>query len=87
MSKFITAFLAFVLVFLLAAPAVPAHMQDDNPPAPVPAETGAFYTGEYRNMLAEWGLSDDEIQARIDEVWNQLFYGNDATDGNVLFKD
>jgi oligosaccharide reducing-end xylanase len=80
MSKFITAFLAFVLVFLLAAPAVPAHMQDDNPPAPVPAETGAFYTGEYRNMLAEWGLSDDEIQTRIDEVWNQLFYGNDATE-------
>ena len=28
----------------------------------------------------EWGLSDEEIQARIDEVWNQLFYGDDETE-------
>lgn len=40
---------------------------------------GAFYTGEYPNLLAEWGLSDEEIQARIDAAWEQLFYGDDAT--------
>jgi oligosaccharide reducing-end xylanase len=40
---------------------------------------GAFYTGEYPNLLAEWGLSDDEIRARIDAVWDQLFYGSDTT--------
>lgn len=40
-------------------------------------EEGAFFTGEYRNMLAEWGLSQEEIDARIEAVWQQLFYGND----------
>lgn len=43
-------------------------------------ETGAFYTGVYRNVLAEQGYSAEEIQARIDEVWQQLFYGNDETE-------
>jgi oligosaccharide reducing-end xylanase len=42
-------------------------------------DEGAFHTGEYRNVLAEWGLSDEEIQARIDQTWEQLFYGNDST--------
>lgn len=46
-------------------------------PAPQPPAQGAFFTGEYRNMLAEWGLSSDEIQARIDQTWQQLFYGDD----------
>jgi oligosaccharide reducing-end xylanase len=41
---------------------------------------GAFYTGEYPNLLKEWGLSDAEIQARIDQVWEQLFYGDDETE-------
>ncbi len=40
---------------------------------------GAFYTGEYPNLLSEWGLSDEEIQARIDTLWDQLFYGSDTT--------
>lgn len=55
-----------------------ANAQDVN--IPQPASEGAFFTGEYRNMLAEWGLSDEEIQTRIDEVFNQLFYGNDETE-------
>ncbi|MBI5929733.1 MAG: glycoside hydrolase [Chloroflexi bacterium] len=41
--------------------------------------TGAFYTGVYPNLLKEWGVSDADIQARIDETWQQLFYGNDDT--------
>lgn len=45
--------------------------------APQPPREGAFTTGEYPNLLAQWGLSDDEIQARIDETFQQLFYGDD----------
>jgi oligosaccharide reducing-end xylanase len=41
---------------------------------------GAFYTGKYPNLLKEWGLSDEEIQARIDATWEQLFYGDDDTE-------
>lgn len=37
-------------------------------------------TGEYPNLLAEWGLSAAEIQARIESTFQQLFYGNDATE-------
>ena len=40
---------------------------------------GAFHTGEYPNLLAEWSLGESEIQARIDETWQQLFYGSDPT--------
>ncbi|MGJ3237571.1 MAG: glycosyl hydrolase family 8 [Anaerolineae bacterium] len=54
--------------------------QAQSLPAPQPPEEGAFVTGEYRNMLAEWGLSEDVIQARIDESFQQLFYGNDTTE-------
>lgn len=43
------------------------------------ATQGAFYTGEYPNLLREWGLTDEQIQERIDAVWQQLFYGNDET--------
>ncbi len=45
-----------------------------------PTPRGAFYTGEYPNLLSEWGLSNNEIQARIDAVWEQLFYGDDSTE-------
>lgn len=48
-------------------------------PNPEPTQEGAYHTGNYRNMLAEWGLSEEEIQARIDATWDQLFYGNDNT--------
>jgi oligosaccharide reducing-end xylanase len=70
--------LMLILPLILAV--VPARAQSDYPPAPVPPTTGAFFTGEYRNMLKDWGKSDEEIQARIDAVWDQLFYGNDATE-------
>jgi oligosaccharide reducing-end xylanase len=40
--------------------------------------TGAFVTNQYRNLFAEYlGKSDQEIQARIDVAWDQLFYGDD----------
>jgi oligosaccharide reducing-end xylanase len=48
--------------------------------APQPPEEGAFFTGEYRNILAEWGLTEDEIQERIDSTFEQLFYGNDSNE-------
>jgi oligosaccharide reducing-end xylanase len=42
---------------------------------------GAFTSGEYRNLFKEYlRKSDEEIQAKIDTTWNQLFYGDDATE-------
>ncbi len=42
--------------------------------------TGAFASGEYPNVLREIGLSDAEIQTRIDAVWQEMFYGDDDTE-------
>jgi oligosaccharide reducing-end xylanase len=64
-------------IFFLIAGCVPVTM------APVPTSTptppiGAFESGEYRNLFNEYlGKSDEEVQAKIDAAWNQLFYGND----------
>jgi oligosaccharide reducing-end xylanase len=39
---------------------------------------GAFETGVYPNLFKDYlGKSDEEIQAKIDAAWNQLFYGDD----------
>lgn len=37
-------------------------------------EKGAFYTGEYRNMFAEVGISDDKINKKIEDTFNQMFF-------------
>jgi len=39
----------------------------------------AFETGVYPNLFKDYlGKSDEEIQAKIDSAFNQLFYGNDG---------
>jgi oligosaccharide reducing-end xylanase len=39
---------------------------------------GAFETNQYRNLFNEYlGKSDEEVQAKIDAAWEQLFYGSD----------
>lgn len=36
---------------------------------------GAFHTGQYRNLLQEYGYSEEAIQARIEETWKHMFEG------------
>lgn len=46
-------------------------------PVPLkPWEKGAFETGEYRNLLAEMGYAQSEINERMDEVIYNLFESN-----------
>ena len=43
-----------------------------------PARSGAFHTGEHRNLFSELLDKDQkEIDARLEETWQQLFYGDD----------
>jgi oligosaccharide reducing-end xylanase len=44
-----------------------------------PAANSAFVTGKYPNLFGEIGKTEAEIKARLDKVWDQLFYGDDAT--------
>lgn len=39
-------------------------------------QQGAFNTGEYRNLFMELGFSEAEINTKLDETWNDLFYGD-----------
>jgi oligosaccharide reducing-end xylanase len=87
--------LAFLLLlsFLLSAcgspstPVVATATQTESQPTPVAdAPQGipvqpAFETGVYPNLFRDYlGKSDEEIQAKIDAAWEQLFYGDDATE-------
>ncbi|MBD8069060.1 glycosyl hydrolase family 8 [Bacillus sp. PS06] len=40
---------------------------------------GSFYTGVYRNVFKEYGFSEEDIQARVEDSWNQIFYGDEET--------
>jgi oligosaccharide reducing-end xylanase len=52
-----------------------------TPVAATQLPSGAFASGEYRNLFKEYlGKSEAEIQAKIDAAWDQLFYGNDDSE-------
>lgn len=38
---------------------------------------GAFYTGEYRNVFAEFGYGKDEIDQKLRDSFQTLFYGKE----------
>lgn len=40
---------------------------------------GAFYTGKYRNVFAEFGYDEAAIEQRLHDTWEQLFYGDEDT--------
>lgn len=47
---------------------------------PVLPERGAYYTGRYRNLFAEAGYTEDQIQQRIDDLWSTYFEGDKDTE-------
>ncbi|WP_438348134.1 glycosyl hydrolase family 8 [Paenibacillus sp. FA6] len=40
---------------------------------------GAFLTGQYRNLLKEYGFDEQEIDARLADTWWKLFEGGEDT--------
>ena len=78
--------LILLLSFILSAcgspstPIVATVTQTESQPTPVPVKP-AFETGVYPNLFADYlGKSDEEIQTKIDAAFDQLFYGDDATE-------
>jgi len=79
-------FTLLLLTFILSAcgspstPIVATLPPTESQPTPVPAKP-AFETGVYPNLFRDYlGKSDEEIQTKIDNAWNQLFYGDDVTE-------
>ncbi len=58
-------------LLFLGGSAVQATPQEDG--------HGAYATGKYRNLFAEDGHSQAEIQAKIDAAYQQLFHGDPQT--------
>lgn len=38
---------------------------------------GAFYTGKYRNVFAEYGYSEEAIREKLESTWQTMFYGEE----------
>ena len=50
-------------------------------PNPAAASVKSFTSGVYLNLFKGYlNKGDTEIQKKLDSAWNQLFYGNDATE-------
>jgi oligosaccharide reducing-end xylanase len=79
-------FFHLLLLVLLAGCAGPSPVLQEPTQMPTQAPekrpmVGAYETGEYRNLFAEYlGKSDAEIQAKIDAAFQQLFYGDDQNE-------
>lgn len=39
--------------------------------------TGAFYTGEYKNLFGEFGYDEKEVNEKIEKAYHTIFYGSD----------
>ncbi len=81
-------FLALLLFLSIAlsacgSPSTSVHppvTQTVSPSTPVPLRP-AFETGVYPNLFRDYlGKSDEEIQAKIDSAFDQLFYGDDSNE-------
>lgn len=63
-----------------ASPAPTSPTVTPAMPATIPDSPMSFETGQYRNLFKEYlGKSEAEIQERLDEAWEQLFYGDDSS--------
>jgi len=76
MMKELRATLA-ILAFILLLPGCCSTKRADG--------AGAYATGHYRNLFAEDGHSQQEIQHKIDSAFQQLFHGDPA--GQAVFYD
>lgn len=78
-----TLILLSFLVSACGSPSTPVLVptqQSESSPAPDPVQP-AFETGVYPNLFTDHlGKENEEIQAKIDAAWDQLFYGDDATE-------
>ena len=48
-----------------------------GPKALIPAEEGAFQTRKYRNVFVEAGYSSAEVDAKVNQVFEEVFFGPD----------
>lgn len=57
----------------------PTTSQSSRAPSDVTDGNGAFATGHYRNLFLEQGHTRQQISAKVDAAFQQLFHGDPAT--------
>ena len=67
-NRFLKPLIIAAALFSLAASAQPTLK---------PCKKGGFETGQYRNVFAEMGYPQDEIDARLEQVYKDVFCGPD----------
>jgi len=65
-----------ILVLLSAGVVIPLVGCTPSPPPASVSASGAFKTGQYRNLLVEAGRSPQEVTGRINAAFQQLFHGD-----------
>lgn len=70
-----------LIAFLTILLSVPILAQSELPNKPW--DKGAFETKSYRNYFAEVGYPQEEIEAKLNDIFQELFYGPDK----VYFED
>jgi oligosaccharide reducing-end xylanase len=79
-------FLVLLSLLLSSVGCAPVIAPEPTPVPPTSTSTpqphvGGFESGEYRNLFKEYlGKSDEDVHAKLDAAWNQLFYGNDDSE-------
>jgi len=72
--------LLFILFLTICIQRGNGFSSDMNKTINASDRTGAYYTGEYPNLFTELlGLSAARVNARIDSVFQQLYYGDNQT--------
>ena len=57
-----------------------------NTAKPVLPTEGAFYTGKYRNLFQEAGYSQEQVDQRLEALWNTYFLG-DLDNERLYYED
>lgn len=70
---------SFTLSLFAFAVTMAARVTPPATPPSVPS-TGAIKSGIWRNMFAEYGYSQIEINAKIEAAFQQVFYGNSSSE-------
>lgn len=66
----------FLLSIMIACPALAAEArQPDTSQMHTPWTKGALETNRYRNLFVEMGYSKKQVDAKLKEVFNDVFYG------------
>lgn len=77
MIRLLHLLLVFSFLAMTTSACVPQDIEENITTNPVSPRS--YETGIYRNLFLEYlGKSEEEIQAKLTEVWEQLFYGDDT---------